>query len=273
MDQALRAARMASDDPDVHVRVVREVAALVADLDMHRTPPEMGRRIHAIVRRITGHPDPYAEVKRRFTGAALELLPELERLVDESDDRFATAVRIAIAGNIIDFGSQPDLGLEAMRASLESALAAPLDTRGLERLRELALTADGILYVGDNAGETVFDRILIGELPVGAVTYAVRGRPVINDATCEDARAAGIDRLAEIVEGSADVPGTLLDEVGEAFRRRFEDAACVIAKGQGNYETLNDAPREIVFLLRVKCPVVARDLDATVGDSIVAVRS
>jgi len=269
LDQALRAARMASDDPTVHEEVVRRVAARVGDLDLSRTPPEMGRIIHRIVRSTTGEPDPYLSVKRSFTGAALDLLPELARMVDESDDRLGTAARIAIAGNIIDFGSLPSVGLESLRDSLDSALGAPLDTGGLERLRELASTAERILYIGDNAGETVFDRVLINELPTSRVTYAVRGRPVINDATRDDAAAAGLDAIVPIIDSGSDAPGTLVGEAGEEFLEHFWNSDCVIAKGQGNYETLSDEPREIVFLLRVKCPVIARDIDAKLGDCLI----
>ncbi|MBD3368569.1 MAG: DUF89 family protein, partial [Candidatus Eisenbacteria bacterium] len=258
MDQALRAARMASDDPSVHEEVVRAVSARVADFDLSKSPPEMGRVIHDIVRRTTGDTDPYAGVKRAYTQAALELLPELEQLSEASDDRLETAVRIAIAGNIIDLGSNPDLRPDSLRRSLESALDAPLDAAGLERLRELAGSAEDILYIGDNAGETVFDRVLLRELAAERVTYAVRGRPVINDATRDDAEAAGLGELVRIIDNGWDVPGTILSQAGDAFRDLFDRADLVIAKGQGNYETLSGVSREVVFLLRVKCPVIAR---------------
>ncbi len=269
MDQALRAARMATPDPALHEAVLRDVASRVASLDLSRTPPEMGRVIHAIVRRVTGNDDPYAAIKRSFTDAALEILPELQGLVDESRDRFETAVRVAIAGNIIDLGSHPDLRVDDLRSSLEDALRAPLDPVGLERLRELCGSGDDVLYIGDNAGETVFDRVLLAEIPADRLTYAVRGRPVINDATRADAVAAGIDAVAEIMDSGGDAPGTLIGQAGEEFLERFHQADCVIAKGQGNYETLSGAGREVVFLLRVKCPVIARDVGATVGDCLV----
>jgi len=268
MEQALRAVRMATDDEAVQQRVLREVAARIAELDLTRTPPEMGQIIHRTVREATGNTDPYADVKRACTEAALRMLPELRDVVTRSDDRLGAAVRVAIAGNIIDFGAQPGLRLDSLRDSLDSALRAPVDGRGIDRLRKLADSAEQILYIGDNAGETVFDRVLIEELPTERVTFAVRGHPVINDATRDDAAAAGLDELVPIIDSRGDVPGTLLSDAGERFLEHFFHSDLVIAKGQGNYETLSNAPREIVFLLRVKCPVIARDIGARLGDCL-----
>ena len=123
--------------------------------------------------------------------------------------------------------------------------------------------------LADNAGEIVFDRLLIEQLPIDRVTVAVRGYPVINDATLDDAETAGLTDIVDVISNGSDAPGTLLDDCSEAFRSRFEEADLIIAKGQGNYETLAQSPRPIFFLLRVKCPVVARDLDYPVGSMVV----
>jgi uncharacterized protein with ATP-grasp and redox domains len=128
--------------------------------------------------------------------------------------------------------------------------------------------AEDILYLTDNAGEVVFDRLLLEQLPRKKVTVAVRGKPVINDATMEDAEYVGLAEVARIIDNGSDAPGTILSDCSDTFRRRFERADLIISKGQGNYETLADCPRPIYFLLQVKCPIIARDLNCQVGTAI-----
>jgi uncharacterized protein with ATP-grasp and redox domains len=127
--------------------------------------------------------------------------------------------------------------------------------------------AKKILYIADNAGETVLDKLLIEQIKK-PVKYAVRSKPIINDATIEDANDAGIDEIAEIVSSGCDAPGTILDLCSDEFRKIYENADLIISKGQGNYETLSGQTRPIFFLLKVKCPVIARDIDIKTGSII-----
>jgi uncharacterized protein with ATP-grasp and redox domains len=128
----------------------------------------------------------------------------------------------------------------------------------IEAFRKRAASAADILYLADNAGEIVLDRLLIESLGPERVTVAVRGHPVINDATLEDARTAGLTDLVTVLANGSATPGTVLDGCSDEFRQRFERADLVISKGQGNYETLNEVARDIFFLFKVKCPVVAK---------------
>lgn len=135
---------------------------------------------------------------------------------------------------------------------------------------ELAERAERVLYLADNVGEIVLDRLLVEMLPVGRVTVAVKSGPIINGATIEDAAAAGLAEVAEVVETGLDAPGTILRGCSEDFQARFEAADLVIAKGQGNYETLDESgKRGLFFLLRAKCPVVARNLGCAPGSVLV----
>jgi len=138
-------------------------------------------------------------------------------------------------------------------------MSARLDANLAEFSRAIA-AAERILYLADNAGEIVFDRLLIERLPTEKVTVAVRGLPVINDATLIDAEYAGITELVEVIDNGSDAPGTILEDCSEAFLERFHAADLIISKGQGNYETLSQVHKDIYFLLKVKCPVVARDV-------------
>ncbi len=147
-----------------------------------------------------------------------------------------------------------------------------IDLSSVEALKIKAESASRILYLGDNAGEIVLDRLLVEQLPTEKVTFAVRGAPIINDATLEDAIAGGITELVDVMDNGSDMPGTILESCSEAFRKLFAQADIVIAKGQGNYETLSDADGHIFFLLKAKCPVIAKDIGCEVGDLVILER-
>jgi uncharacterized protein with ATP-grasp and redox domains len=134
--------------------------------------------------------------------------------------------------------------------------------------KEKLARAGKILYLGDNAGETVFDRMFIEEMG-RPVIYAVRERPVINDATIQDAVESGLDKVATIVSTGWDGPGVLVDACSDVFLGHFKTADLIISKGQGNYETLSMQDKPIFFLLKAKCPVIARDLKVQQGDTVI----
>ena len=151
--------------------------------------------------------------------------------------------------------------------SIEYALSNLLNGN-LEEFSQAVFRADNILYLADNAGEIVFDRLLIELLPLEKITVAVRGFPTINDATMHDAETAGITKLVRVIDNGSDVPGTILDKCSEAFRYSFDRADLVISKGQGNYETLSEVDKDIFFLLKVKCPIIAKKISCPVGSLV-----
>lgn len=275
--QSLEAARRATDDEEIHEEVVRKVLELTAGMDMSQSPPAIGQQIHRLIRQLVGKEDPYAAIKKRFNRLALEWYPRLQRQVREADDPVATAIRIAIAGNIIDLGVGGELEDESVERAIHDALARELETETLERFKKAVEEAERILYLADNAGEIVFDRLLIEQLPQAKITVAVKGGPIINDATREDAEAAGLTQIVEVIDNGADAPGTILELCGLEFRRHFDRADCIIAKGQGNYETLSEVDKQIFFLLKAKCAVIAQDVGCEIGEVILregaAVRS
>ena len=266
--QVTEAIRLCSRTPEADVLAVRELLLASTSLDFSRPPPLLAGVLQAKLREITGCDDPYLEDKRRFNRLALELLPPLAEAVLRSADPFAAAVRLAIAGNVIDLGAKPGLTEAEVRKAASAALAKPVVGR-LADLHRAASRARRILYLCDNAGEIVFDRVLIEQLPRGHVTVAVRGRPVINDATREDAAAAGLHDVAEVIDNGSDAPGTSLPDCSPEFRRRFAETDLVIAKGQGNFETLHDVPAPLFCLFRVKCAIVAAHCGHPVGRHVV----
>jgi len=227
----------------------------------------MGQHIHRLIREITGEADPYRQIKDGFNRMALKLYPTFRGWVGSSDNPMETAVRLVIAGNVIDFGVNSHLSETEVRESVMDGLSAPLDG-DVEEFSLAVSRAERILYLADNAGEIVFDRLLIEQLPPGKVTVGVRGFPVINDATLVDAEVAGIPQVAEVIDNGSDAPGTILDDCSHAFRERFDEAELIIAKGQGNYETLSEVNKAVYFLLKAKCPVIARDIGCGVGSMV-----
>ncbi|MBD3393390.1 MAG: DUF89 family protein [Chitinivibrionales bacterium] len=271
--QTLAHVRRATTDESVHEKVARRVLRVLADMDLSTSPPAMGQEIFRAVREITGNKDAFAEDKRLMNEHALSLVSDIRaRYNRDGAERFESLVRLAIAGNIIDLGARTDFHKDDVLDSLARSIHAPIDMHAVEELREEINRAKRILYLGDNAGEIVFDRLFIEHLPAGKITYVVKGSPVINDVTMEDAAQAGMPDFIEVIDNGSDAPGTILADCSADFRAAFDGADLVIAKGQGNYETLSDVDKNIAFLLQVKCPVIARDAGCETGSFVIVMR-
>ncbi|MFN2119924.1 MAG: damage-control phosphatase ARMT1 family protein [Anaerolineales bacterium] len=255
--QSLAGARLVSEDPAVHERLVRDVMRWAAEMDLNQPPVALVQRIQRRLRGMTDTRDPYRTAKERLNTIALELLPSFRADVRDSADPLLMASRLAIAGNVMDMGAYADLKEEAVRDVMRQALAAPFSGE-LEKFRRAIAEAQSILYLADNAGEIAFDRLLIEQLDSKPVTIVVRGSAVLNDATRSDALVVGLDELAEIIDNGSDAPGTVLDKCSPEFRRRFAEADLIIAKGGGNFESLNNDPGPIFFLFKVKCEPIAK---------------
>lgn len=272
MRQALEASRTVGATQEEQLHLLRKVMQQLLRLDTDCTPPEIGQAVHRMVRAQTGVDDPYFQLKAYSTERALALYPRLQRMVREAKDPFTCAVRLAIAGNIIDFAQANTTDkVNSLWPYVEETLRQPFTVDHTQALSEALSTSREVLFLADNAGETVFDRILIENIEI-PTRYVVKGGPTINDAVADDARQAGIHRIAEVVSSGSDAPGTLLKDCSPEFLHEFRKASVIIAKGQGNYETLSDIRAPIFFLLKIKCPVIAKDMRLGTG-SIICKRS
>lgn len=269
----MRATAEAAGAPSRLVKDVQRQAetALAEIWDGEASPPAISAPLYRQTAELCGEPDPYLAMKVAYTREALKLLPGVSLMVKSAEDPLEAAVRVAIAGNLIDFGTGSDPGRICLESTVEEFLVRPFFISDLEELRESAAAAHRILVVGDNAGENVFDRPLLDILAGCDLTYAARGAPVINDATVDDARLAGIHLHARLVSTGSDIPGVVPEECSREFRSILDSADVVVAKGQGNFETLTElAPQGRIFMLfAVKCPVAARQVDGEVGDMVV----
>lgn len=264
LNQALRAGRMATDDETVLKELLDRAGCRIKEMRLDQTPPEMALSVYEDIRTVTGIDDPFRKAKEEHIAEALSLYPALERRVRVSSDPLLTAVRIAIAGNVIDLGACRKFDLEK---DVDAVLEKKFAIFHMEEFREALNSAENILYLGDNAGESVFDKLLI-ETMGKPVTYAVRHRAVINDVTMRDALASGLGDSATLVSSGSPAPATVLHLCSRDFLDVFDGADMIISKGQGNYEALSETERPLFFLLMAKCPVIAGDIGVEVDDII-----
>ena len=275
--QALDAARISGAGTIIQRRVLHEVAKKLPEFSLRAMPPEIALKVYGIVGRITHHNDPYQKIRKQSNRLALMMYPELRSRVSASEDRLIKAVEMAIAGNIIDYGVKNSLNI---KEELKKILLTEKHVFGkgnnvfihYHDFERMVRKAKNILYLADNAGETVFDRILIEEIKkrdaYKKIIYVVKEAPIINDALIGDAYQCGIDKIATVVSSGSSAPGTILSLCSREFLKMYRAADMIISKGQGNFEALSEEKKPIFFMLRAKCPVVAKDIGCSLGDII-----
>jgi hypothetical protein len=268
--QALAAERLAGADEITQKKILNEIAEMIPDISLEDTPPEMGRKIYNLISKITKKEDPFREIKKKSNEFALGLYPELKNKVKNSKDSLLTAIRIAITGNVIDYGVSDSFDIGKELKEIETKKFAIFD---YEYFKKMLRNSQDLLWLADNAGEVVFDKILIEEIkkinPLCNIIYAVREKPIINDALEEDAYFARIDKLTKIISSGCDAPGTILSLCSKKFLDIFNEADMIISKGQGNFESLSNIDYKcIFFLFKAKCSVIANDIGVNVGDIV-----
>jgi len=233
--QVVEVAGMLDDQEQQH-KAVKEMLAAFAEYDLQNPPPVFAQRLARIARPYLDGRDPFQDVKERFNTLAMHILPDLMEEVKASPDPFGLASRLDI-----------------------------------NPFREKFLEAEKILWLADNAGEIVLDQLLMAFTDPEKITIAVRAHPILNDATMDDAESIGLVSRYKVIENGSDAPGTILDDCSPEFMECFADADLIVSKGQGNYETLSSLPdKRIFFLLKAKCPVIARDIGCDVGRLVIA---
>lgn len=264
MKQALRAGKQTNADEKTLKKILDETGALIKDIPLENTPVETAAHIYKIVSRLTGVKDPYLKIKNKNILQAKELLPELEQKINQSKDPLLCAIRISIAGNVIDLGVDKKFDISK---DLNKILDQDFGIFDYQAFKEIIKKSESVLYVGDNCGESVFDTLLIKQLKK-KVYYAVRDIPVINDVTYDDAVRSGLGEISEIVSSGVDSPGAVLSRANKDFKNLFHSSDLVISKGQGNYEGLSHEKRSVFFLLKAKCSVIAEDIGVKEDDII-----
>ncbi|MGC9125496.1 MAG: damage-control phosphatase ARMT1 family protein, partial [Caldisericaceae bacterium] len=248
-NQAYRTAKVSTSD-DAKVRQILSLACEhLKSLNFNQTPPEAAQYIYKMVSDISGMVDPYSEIKKEHVRKALRIYNKMIALVNSSEDPLKEAVRVAIVGNAIDMGSLFE-GVIISESVLTDMKVNFVD-RDYPLFNEMVDKSEQIVFLADNAGETVFDRPLLNLLLERGkkVVYAVKSAPIINDATKEDAVLSSVE--APIVESGSSFAGTVLRDCSSDFTKILYGSDLIIAKGQANYETLSQEKLPVFFLFKV----------------------
>lgn len=244
----------------------REFLSFLSSAPAGLIAPEVARLNQYKMKEILGIEDPYKEIKFLSNKYLLDKYEYFQELITNASNAYDTAIRLAIAGNIIDYAANPDFDLEG---TINKVLKGKFGINDSLLLKEKISNAKHILYLADNAGEIVMDKLFLAHLNHPNITYVVRHAPVINDVTLEDVKQTEIDKYAKVITNGYDAPSTVLNKCSEEFLQHYNNADVIISKGQGNYEGLIDVKDDrIFFLMMVKCNMVADRLGTTKGSFV-----
>lgn len=266
LKQAIIALRSGTKDQVLQETILKAIVEDLKRADTSQPPAYTTTFIHRKIRELLGK-DPFSEIKSEYNQIALGLYPLLKKMVQESSEPLWTSSRLAVAGNVIDFGIFTSVDIEG---TVARAMHSSFSVDDYQSFKTSISGAAEILYLLDNAGEVVFDRILIETLiSLGRkVTAVVKGSAVINDCTASDAAEAGLNEVCQVIDNGSDAVGTIREWTSREFRERYSLSQFIISKGQGNFETLKDSERTIFYLFQSKCDVVSKELGLSLGSMI-----
>jgi uncharacterized protein with ATP-grasp and redox domains len=270
--QTREALDLATNNESLKMDITEKVVKIVSE-NFHRGAVSnvIGTEVHRTIKEETGNKDPYNKEREISNDIALNFLPQVEKILGE-DNNLKNYIKVAIAGNVLDFGA---LGLEMnMESLIVKTMEKDPSLDHTKELEEELKRSKTVLYLADNIGEIVFDKILIERIKEYKVdvTVALKEKPILNDACIDDALNIGLDEVSDLISTGTDSIGIIEAEVSSKFMELFQESDMIIAKGLGNYEGLGemDLKEKPVFcLLNAKCPPVARDIGVKLGDNIV----
>lgn len=270
LKQVMNTLNQLNIEPERSLSIMYDILPVIPTLDPTASPAETSSEVLFRAYQGLGVSDPFAKSKLVSNRLALDKLPSLRQKILHSSEPLYTASLISVAGNIIDLGILPDYDLDA---SLEEALSTDFAINDYPAFQQQLSPGVRLLFLGDNSGEIAFDRLLVEVLKAQGVniTYVVKGSPILNDATREDADLVKMDEVATVIDNGNPYLGTILSRCSPALIEAFTQADIVISKGQANYESLESSPEagtKTFFLLRAKCPVVAEHLGVKLGDIV-----
>ena len=271
--QAREAIDLSTDDEELKFRLIQDVLRYLGenfskDLSSNAT----GTRIHQYIKKETGCHDPYYYQKKEGNEIALSLMPMVREIL-KKDNNLETYVKMAIVGNILDFGTfDLDTDFESL---IFEGLKKELAINRIDEFEEALKKYDSVLYLVDNTGEIVFDKLLLEKIKEYDVdiTVAVKERPILNDACMEEALEAGLDELSSLITTGSDSVGVVESMISDEFREILLNSPFVISKGMGNYEGLTEMNLEgqdIFVLFCTKCPAISKDLGLGEGSHILS---
>ncbi|MFK5937994.1 MAG: ARMT1-like domain-containing protein [Sulfurimonas sp.] len=270
INQSAKVAGAINADEELKKRLILTVEDMSKSFSFEKSPPEIAADVYEKMSYLAKKKDLYEEVKEQSTQKALSFVPLLEEKLLISQNKLLTATKIAVAGNVIDLAAAVEFDLKEELSKIFHTEFAHNDFSALQIKLAKAKT---VLVIGDNVGEHIFDYLFIQTLkqlyPNVVYSYMVRGNAIINDVTMKEAKEAGFDTLCHLQDSGVNTPGFTYNRANEESKELFDSADLVVSKGMGNYECLSPSHRkDICFLLKVKCGVVATSLDKNIGDII-----
>ena len=240
---------------------MRETHTYLAGANYEGCTPESMGELWQILLRHVGEKDPYAAIKSLCNQEAMKMLPDTREKIARAGDPFTVALKYAIAGNLIDYGLEHPVSIEEQNAQIDAIANTAFSIDDSNKLLNAMKDAKTMLYLGDNAGEIVFDKLLVEQIrnrfPQIDLAFVVKGSPVLNDVTHADADEVGMREVARVIDNGDASPGTVLPRTSEAFQAAFSAADVILSKGQGNYESLSGVEKEhLFFLFTAKCDTV-----------------
>jgi uncharacterized protein with ATP-grasp and redox domains len=273
LNQGIRVARLYLENEEEQRNFLKSIIAEIAIIDHNTSAPYIAHKVHRALKEALQNPDPYQKEKIYYNQEMLKLEDDFSRLVESAVNPLDVALKLAAAGNIIDFGPGYDLSrdnvLKAVKDSMEKDYSQEVFVSLVSALKD----ADKLLYLGDNAGEIVFDKIFIRTIkecyPHLQIDFATRGKPIMNDVTEEDAYMVGIDTYANIINNGTDIPGTILEHCSDSFVNVFNESDVIISKGQGNFESLyGNGYTNLYYIFLCKCQLFTDRFGARPNDLI-----
>jgi uncharacterized protein with ATP-grasp and redox domains len=266
--QALETAKRSGCTRKQQKEVMYKLAKKFCTIDLFKSPPENAHHVYDMVKKVSGQKDPYKKEKQKANEFALKVYPGIKKRLQKSSDKLFQAVELAIAGNIIDFGTKKNVNAQKEIEKIIKKETQVIKKQKSKLFRfegfEKALKkAKNIVVLGDNAGEIVFDRILIETIlelyPDKEIIYAVKEKPIINDVLKADAKMVGLDKIVKVVSSGISRPGTVVRLCSKTFQKILKNTDMIISKGQGNYEALSEERGyPVFFLFMAKCDIICQ---------------
>jgi len=252
-------------DSEIHKQILYDTMNKLLEHKNIKTAPHFSIILQSIIGKYINVTKAYHEIKQKNLKIAMKYINYLTHMIEGSHDKLEMAVRASIAGNTIDLALNPNFDIER---EINEITSSNINLDSLPKFKDDFQKAEKILFIGDNYEEALFDKLLIKQLLPKEVVFVVRSNEILNDITMEDAKRLEIDKLCRLIESGNVIAGVDLDECNNEFLELYNIADLVIAKGQGNYETLFNARRPIYFMFKVKCDVIAEICGHPIGTSI-----
>lgn len=270
--QAKEALDLATNDENLKMEIMEELVRIIYnEFRKDAVSNEIGTKVHRTIKNRTCNEDPYILEKKKGNEIALKFLPKIKQII-ENENSLESYVKAAIVGNIIDFGAL-GVNFDTEKGIIEN-MEKDIALNHVPELENELKSVKNVLYLADNNGEIVFDKLLIEKLKEYdvEVTVALKENPILNDATVKDALQIGLDKVANLISTGTDSIGVIYGDVSDEFKEIFDKSDLVISKGLGNYEGVTEMElgnKPVFCLLNAKCDPIAKDIGVNLGDNVV----